>query len=618
MTKKQKNVLFRIITGAVLLILGYLLPVRELYKTIFFLGAYLIVGYDVLYGAARNMFGGNVFGEAFLMSVATIGAIIIGEYFEAVLVMWLYQLGELFQSYAVGKSRKSITALMDLRPDYANVMEDGQLVQTDPELIAPGMEIIVKAGEKVPLDGIVIEGNSFTDTSALTGESVPVEVTTGSEVLSGAVNMNGMLTVRVTKAYGESTAAKILDMVENVGGRKTKTEDFITKFARYYAPVVVIAALLLALIPPIFAGWDTLLTWVQRALSFLVVSCPCALVISVPLSYFGGIGGASKEGILIKGSNYLEALAKMKIAVFDKTGTLTKGTFRVTEMIPQNMEKAQLLEYATLAEWYSDHPISFSLKEAYGKEIDTARIEKTEEVAGMGVVVLADGKRIAAGNGTLMERENISYIEAEKPGTVVYVAVDGIFAGSILISDEIREDTKAAIAALKENGVERLIMLTGDTPAVAAYVAKEVGITEAYGGLLPMDKVEKVEALLESKENQKDMLAFVGDGINDAPVLTRADIGIAMGMGGRDAAIEAADVVLMRDEPRKIVKAMKISKKTSRIVKQNIVLALAVKAVALVLSALGIANMLIAVFADVGVMFLAVLNAIRSLRVKHL
>ena len=591
MTKKQKQNLIRIILSAALMAAALLIPMGQWVRFAFFFVAYAMVGYDVLWGAVRNIIGGEVFGEDFLMSIATIGAFAVGEYAEGVLVMLLYQIGELFQSYAVGKSRKSIVSLMDLRPDYANIMENGQLVQVDPDLIEVGQEIVVKAGEKVPLDGVVVEGSSYLDTAALTGESVPREVKAGSEVLSGAVNMNSMLTIRTTKLFGDSTAAKILDMVENVGGRKTKTEDFITKFARYYTPAVVAAAVLLALVPPFFAGWDTFSMWIHRALTFLVVSCPCALVISVPLSYFGGIGGASKEGILIKGSSYLEALSQMNVAVFDKTGTLTKGTFTVTEIVTTNgVTETQLLEYATLAEWYSDHPISISLKNAYGKEIDEARIANTEEISGKGVRVVADGVEILAGNDKLMKEFGVTHTSVQKPGTIVYIAVDGTYKGHILISDEIKENTKDAISALKEQGV-RTVMLTGDTEAVGEYVGKEIGIDEVYGNLLPMDKVDKVEGLLEQK-GDKGALAFVGDGINDAPVLTRADIGVAMGIAGRDAAIEAADVVLMQDDLAKLPKGMRISKRTSSIVKQNIAFALIVKAVTLVLSALSTARII--------------------------
>lgn len=617
MTKRQRQNLIRIILSAVLMAVALLVPMAEWLRFAIFFIAYAVVGYDVLWGALRNIIGGELFGEDFLMSIATIGAFAVGEYAEGVLVMLLYQIGELFQSYAVGKSRKSIVSLMDLRPDYANIMEDGTLTQIDPDLVEVGQEIVVKAGEKVPLDGVVVEGSSYLDTAALTGESVPREVKPGSEVLSGAVNMNSMLTIRTTKLFGESTAAKILDMVENVGGRKTKTEDFITKFARYYTPAVVAAAVLLAVIPPLFTGWDTFSMWLHRALTFLVVSCPCALVISVPLSYFGGIGGASKEGILIKGSSYLEALSQMNIAVFDKTGTLTKGTFTVTEIVPANgSSQTQILEYATLAEWYSDHPISASLKRAYGKEIEESRITSTEEISGKGVKVTADGTIILAGNAKLMQENDIAYTPATKPGTTVYVAVNGVYQGYILISDEIKDSTPSALAALKQQGV-RTVMLTGDTQAVGDYVAGEIGIDEVYGNLLPMDKVDKVEELLAQK-GSKGALAFVGDGINDAPVLTRADIGVAMGLAGRDAAIEAADVVLMQDDLAKLSKGMRISKRTSRIVKQNIAFALAVKAVTLVLSALGLTDMLVAVFADVGVMILAVLNALRTLRVKNI
>ena len=568
-----------------------------------------------MWKAVRNILHGEVFDENFLMSIATVGAMVIGEYSEGVAVMLFYQVGELFQSYAVNRSRQSITQLMDIRPDYANIEEDGGLRQVDPEEVRIGDIIVVKAGERVPLDGKVASGTSLLDTSALTGESVPREVVPGSDVISGCINTSGLLRIEVTREFQESTVAKILDLVENASSKKAKAENFITKFARYYTPVVVIAALLLAVIPPLFLGlaWGD---WVNRALIFLVISCPCALVISIPLSFFGGIGGASKCGILVKGSNYLEALADMTTIVFDKTGTLTKGVFKVTKLHPAGMKEEELLQYAALAESYSDHPISLSLKEAYGRKMDAERIGEVEEIPGHGVSAVVDGHRVLAGNLKLMKRMDIPYEECSAPGTVVYVAVDDKFAGSIVIADEVKEDAKTAIAALNAAGVRKTVMLTGDRREVGEEVASKLGLDQVYTELLPGDKVDKVEELLQNM-NGREQLAFVGDGINDAPVLSRADIGIAMGAMGSDAAIEAADIVLMDDEPSKIAVAVRIARKTLRIVRQNIVFALAVKAFFLILGAFGVANMWEAVFADVGVSVIAILNATRALRAEQ-
>ncbi|WP_408626299.1 heavy metal translocating P-type ATPase [Diplocloster modestus] len=576
---------------------------------------YLLIGGDVVWKAVRNILHGEVFDENFLMSIATVGAMVIGEYSEGVAVMLFYQVGELFQSYAVNRSRQSITQLMDIRPDYANIEEDGGLRQVDPEEVRIGDIIVVKAGERVPLDGKVASGTSLLDTSALTGESVPREVVPGSDVISGCINTSGLLRIEVTREFQESTVAKILDLVENASSKKAKAENFITKFARYYTPVVVIAALLLAVIPPLFLGlaWGD---WVNRALIFLVISCPCALVISIPLSFFGGIGGASKCGILVKGSNYLEALADMTTIVFDKTGTLTKGVFKVTKLHPAGMKEEELLQYAALAESYSDHPISLSLKEAYGRKMDAERIGEVEEIPGHGVSAVVDGHRVLAGNLKLMKRMDIPYEECSAPGTVVYVAVDDKFAGSIVIADEVKEDAKTAIAALNAAGVRKTVMLTGDRREVGEEVASKLGLDQVYTELLPGDKVDKVEELLQNM-NGREQLAFVGDGINDAPVLSRADIGIAMGAMGSDAAIEAADIVLMDDEPSKIAVAVRIARKTLRIVRQNIVFALAVKAFFLILGAFGVANMWEAVFADVGVSVIAILNATRALRAEQ-
>ena len=606
----------RIAVSAVLLIAAVLVPYQGLWRFALFLPAYFVIGWDVLWRAVRNIAHGQVFDENFLMALATVGAFCTGffgqgEYPEAVFVMLFYQVGELFQSYAVGKSRKSIASLMDIRPDYANVERDGKLLQVDPEEVAVGDTITVKAGEKIPLDGLVLEGSSLVNTSALTGESVPRQVRPGDSVISGCVNQNGLLRVQVTKAFGESTVQKILDLVENASSKKAKAENFITKFARYYTPVVVFCALALAVVPPLFVGnWTG---WVQKALIFLVVSCPCALVISVPLSFFGGIGGASRQGILVKGGNYLEVLADTELVVFDKTGTLTKGVFQVTAIHPEGVSQQELLELAALAESYSDHPISRSLKEAWGKALDTARVGQVEELSGRGVRAQVDGKEVWAGNGKLMEEIGLAYRPSGQVGTVVHVAAEGRYLGYILIADEVKPDAKEAIAALKAQGVKKTVLLTGDAKDVGEAVAQELGLDEAYTQLLPGDKVERVEALLQ-ETSPKGKLAFVGDGINDAPVLSRADIGIAMGALGSDAAIEAADLVLMDDKPSKIAKAMEISKRTLRIVRQNIVFALAVKLLVLMLTPFGLANLWEAVFADVGVMVLAILNASRALQ----
>lgn len=617
MTRKQKKMLVRIAVSAVLLIAAVLVPYQGLWRFALFLPAYFVIGWDVLWRAVRNIAHGQVFDENFLMALATVGAFCTGffgqgEYPEAVFVMLFYQVGELFQSYAVGKSRKSIASLMDIRPDYANVERDGKLLQVDPEEVAVGDTITVKAGEKIPLDGLVLEGSSLVNTSALTGESVPRQVRPGDSVISGCVNQNGLLRVQVTKAFGESTVQKILDLVENASSKKAKAENFITKFARYYTPVVVFCALALAVVPPLFVGGWT--GWVQKALIFLVVSCPCALVISVPLSFFGGIGGASRQGILVKGGNYLEVLADTELVVFDKTGTLTKGVFQVTAIHPEGVSQQELLELAALAESYSDHPISRSLKEAWGKALDTARVGQVEELSGRGVRAQVDGKEVWAGNGKLMEEIGLAYRPSGQVGTVVHVAAEGRYLGYILIADEVKPDAKEAIAALKAQGVKKTVLLTGDAKDVGEAVAQELGLDQAYTQLLPGDKVERVEALLQ-ETSPKGKLAFVGDGINDAPVLSRADIGIAMGALGSDAAIEAADLVLMDDKPSKIAKAMEISKRTLRIVRQNIVFALAVKLLVLMLTPFGLANLWEAVFADVGVMVLAILNASRALQV---
>ncbi len=618
MTKKQKKVLIRIIISAVLVLALQFIRVENPYvRLALFLIPYFIIGYDILRKAFLGIIHGKVFDENFLMAVATVGAILLGEYVEGTAVMLFYQVGELFQSYAVGKSRKNITELMDIRPDYANIEQDGKLTQVDPDEVAIGTVITVQPGEKIAIDGVVVEGTSSLNTSALTGESLPREVTIGSDVVSGCVNLSGVLRIRTTKEFGESTASKILDLVENSSMKKSRSENFITRFAKYYTPAVCFGALALAVLPPVInmlmsrpAHFDQ---WVIRALTTLVISCPCALVISIPLSFFGGIGGASSEGILVKGSNYLEALSKTKYLVCDKTGTLTKGVFEVTDVEAANgFSEEELLKMAVYAESYSNHPISKSLKEAYGKDIDAALVSDVEEISGHGVTAVVDGRKVAAGNGKLMRRLNISYAQPDKTGTQIHVAIDGKYAGHILISDIVKPNAKKAIADLKAAGVRKVIMLTGDERHVADAVAGELGVDVVKSELLPADKVTEVERLLEAK-GKKEKLAFVGDGINDAPVLSRADIGIAMGSLGSDAAIEAADIVLMDDDPAKIAKAMKISRKTLRIVHQNIVFALAVKFVCLALGAVGFVNMWWAIFADVGVMVLAVLNAIRVL-----
>lgn len=623
MTKKQKKVLYRIIIAAVLMLVLHFLPVKGYLRLGLYMIPYIVIGYDILRKAVLGIIHGEVFDENFLMAVATVGAIVLGEYTEGVAVMLFYQIGELFQAVAVGKSRRNITALMDIRPDYANIEnEDGSLEQVDPDDVEIGTVIVVQPGEKIPIDGIIIEGSSTLNTSALTGESIPREASEGMEVISGCVNMTGLLKIRTTKEFGESTVSKILDLVENSSMKKSRSENFISKFARYYTPAVCYSALVLALLPPVVnllmgnpANWST---WIIRALTFLVISCPCALVISIPLSFFGGIGAASACGILVKGSNYLEALSQTKYVVFDKTGTLTKGVFEVTERHPaEGFDAGELLHYAVYAESYSNHPISKSLKEAYGEELDRNRVENFEETGGYGVTAMVDGAKVAAGNSKLMKKLNIDCEQGTGTGTVIHVAVDDKYAGYILIADVEKEQSKAAIAALKASGVKKTIMLTGDSKAVADDVAGRLGLDEVHSELLPADKVEQVERLLKEK-NPADKLAFVGDGINDAPVLSRADIGIAMGALGSDAAIEAADIVLMDDNPEKIALAMRISRKCLRIVYENIVFALAVKAVCLILGACGIANMWVAIFADVGVMVLAVLNAIRCLSVKKM
>lgn len=610
MSHKQKKMLVRIIVSFALLITVRLIDFESWKNYLLYLIPYAVIGWDVLWRAVRNICHGQVFDENFLMTIATIGAFFTGECAEGVAVMLFYQIGELFQGYAVGKSRKSISSLMDIRPDYANIEINGQLVQTDPDEVSIGDIIVVKPGEKIPLDGVVIEGRSTVDTAALTGESLPREAETGSEVISGCINLNGLLKIKVIKEFGESTVSKILDLMENSGSKKAKAENFITKFAKYYTPCVVIGALMLAVIPSLISGdWAN---WIHRALIFLVISCPCALVISVPLSFFGGIGGASRCGILVKGGNYLEALSKAEIMVFDKTGTLTKGVFNVTAVHPEKYSEADLLEFAAMAESYSDHPISRSLKKAYGKPIDNIRISMTEELSGRGVRAEIDGKIICAGNSKLMDETGAKWHACHSIGTIVHVAVDGIYAGHIVISDEIKEGSAKAIKQLKAQGISKTIMLTGDSKEVGESIGKQLGIDLVYTQLLPSDKVEKVEQLLDEK-TEKGKLVFAGDGINDAPVLSRADIGVAMGAMGSDAAIEAADIVLMDDNPEKIPLAMGIAKRTLRIVHQNIVFALAVKAVVLALGAMGIANMWAAVFADVGVSVIAILNAMRAL-----
>ncbi len=622
MTKKQKKVLIRIIVSAILLIVCCLMPFTNSYvKFIAFMVPYFVIGYDILKKAVLGIIHGEVFDENFLMAVATVGAIALSDYKEGTAVMLFYQIGELFQSYAVGKSRRNISQLMDIRPDYANIEEDGKLKQVDPDEVAIGTIITVQPGEKVPLDGTVVEGSASLNTSALTGESLPREVKEGDDVISGCVNMSGVLRIRTTKEFGESTVSKILELVENSSMKKSRSENFITRFARYYTPAVCYGALALAILPPVInlisgnpANWSQ---WVIRALTTLVISCPCALVISIPLSFFGGIGGASAKGILVKGSVYLEELAHAKYVVCDKTGTLTKGVFEVTDTEPAgDFDKETLLEMAAYAENYSNHPISKSLKQAYGKEIDASRVSDIEEISGHGITATVGGKKVAVGNRKLMKKLEISYTEPTKVGTEVHVAIDGVYAGYILISDVIKPNAKKAVADLKQAGVEHVIMLTGDAKRVADSVAQELGLDEVKSELLPADKVKEVENLLETK-GKKEVLAFVGDGINDAPVLSRADLGIAMGAMGSDAAIEAADIVLMDDDPAKIATAMKISRKTIRIVHQNIVFALAVKALCLFFGAIGFVNMWWAIFADVGVMIIAVINATRALKHKE-
>lgn len=620
MNKKQKKMLIRIIVAAILVVAFSLLPIEGYVKFGLFMIPYLVIGYDILKKAGKGIMNRQVFDENFLMAVATVGAILLGDYKEGVSVMLFYQIGELFQSYAVGKSRRNISDLMDIRPDYANIEKDGKLEQVDPDEVEIGSIIVVQPGEKVPIDGIVVEGSSTLNTSALTGESVPQDAKCGDEIVSGCINMSGVLKIQTTKEFGESTVSKILDLVENASSQKSRSENFISKFAKYYTPAVCYGAVALAVLPPLvrmlFMGlspeWGD---WIYRALTFLVISCPCALVISIPLSFFAGIGGASKAGVLVKGSNYLETLSQTKYVVFDKTGTMTQGVFEVSGVHHNEMEEAKLLEYAVLAECSSSHPISKSLQKAYGKEIDRSRVTDIEEISGNGVTAKVDGVSVAAGNEKLMEKLGIEFVACSHVGTVVHMAVDGKYAGHILISDTVKPHAKQAIKELKKCGVKKTIMLTGDRKNVADYVAKDLGIQEVYSELLPGDKVSKVEALLANK-TEKEKLAFVGDGINDAPVLSRADVGIAMGAMGSDAAIEAADIVLMDDDPLKIATAIHIARKCIRIVYENIYFAIGIKLICLLLGALGIANMWMAIFADVGVMVIAVLNAIRALFVK--
>ncbi len=628
MNKKQKKMLARILTAAVLMVGLHFVPVEGWLRFVLYLIPYLVIGYDILIKALKGIKNRQVFDESFLMAVATIGAIALalyeksGDYTEAIAVMLFYQIGEWFQSYAVGRSRRSISELMDIRPDYANIERDGKLEKTDPDEVEIGSVIVVQPGEKVPIDGIVTEGSSSLNTSALTGESLPREVKSGDEIISGCINMSGVLKIRTTKEFGESTVSRILDLVENATSRKSRSEDFISRFARIYTPAVCLAALALAFVPPLVRmlgmglapDWES---WIYRALTFLVISCPCALVISIPLSFFAGIGGASNAGVLVKGSNYLEILSQTRIVVFDKTGTLTQGVFEVSGVHHNEMENEKLIEYAALAESASSHPISKSLQKAYGKEIDRSRVTDIQEISGKGVVAVVDGRSVAAGNDKLMKHLGIPYISCRSAGTIIHMAIDGAYAGHIVISDVVKPHSQEAIQALKKAGVRKTVMLTGDAGKVADQVAASLGLDEVYSELLPGDKVEKVEALLKSKP-ETAKLAFVGDGINDAPVLGRADIGIAMGAMGSDAAIEAADVVLMDDDPMQIAKAIKISRKCLGIVYQNIVFAIGIKLICLALGALGIANMWLAIFADVGVMILAVLNAIRALFVKNL
>lgn len=631
MSRKQKNMLVRIIVTAVLFaglfVFEKFVPITSrILRLAVYMMPYLVISYDILKKAFKGIIKGQVFDENFLMAVASVGAVAIavyenGSYNEAVAVMLFYQIGELFQSYAVGKSRRSISELMDIRPDYANIEVDGKIEQVDPDEVEVGSIIVVSAGEKIPIDGVIVEGSTTLDTSSLTGESVPRNAKENDEVISGCINLTGTVRIRTTKPFGESTVSKILDLVENSSSKKSKSEQFISKFARIYTPAVCGGALALALIPPVVSliiGKEAMwLTWIYRALTFLVISCPCGLVISIPLSFFAGIGGASKEGVLVKGSNYLETLSKTKIVVFDKTGTMTKGKFEVTEIAPIGIDRDELLRLTAYAESYSSHPISRSIKDAYGKEIDASKISDVNEISGNGVLAVVDGKKVAAGNSKLMDKLGVEYTACDKVGTVVYVAVDGKYCGYILISDALKPTSVSAVKAMKDCGVRKTVMLTGDSKKVADAVAKELGADEVYSELLPADKVSQVERLLADK-GEKEKLAFVGDGINDAPVLSRADIGIAMGALGSDAAIEAADIVLMDDDPMKISKAIKISSKCLRIVNENIYFALGVKALCLILGAVGIANMWVAIFADVGVMVIAVLNAIRALSVKKL
>ena len=623
MNKKQKRMLYRVLIAAACIIIievvTRLVQLPTWVRFLLYMVPYFTVGYDILWKAVKGIKNRQVFDENFLMAVATVGAILIGEYVEGVAVMLFYQIGELFQSYAVGKSRRSIGELMDIRPDIANLeTEEGGIEEVDPDDVEIGSVIVVRPGEKIPIDGVIISGQSALDTSALTGESVPRTVREGDEVLSGTINAHGLLRIRTTKEFGESTASKILELVENASSRKSKSENFISKFARYYTPAVCFGALALALLPPVvrlILGMEPLWSqWVFRALTFLVISCPCALVISIPLSFFAGIGGASRAGVLVKGSCYLEALAKARVMVFDKTGTLTKGVFEVTKVMPENLTESQLVEQAALAESFSSHPIAVSLREAYGKETAAGRVENVEEIGGEGLISVVDGRKVAVGNQKLMKRVGAKAKEQDHPGTVVYTAIEGIYHGAILISDKIKETSKEAIRRLKKAGISRTVMLTGDRERAAKAIAGELGIEEVHAELLPEEKVERVEQLL----NQGQVLAFVGDGINDAPVLTRADIGIAMGALGSDAAIEAADIVLMDDDPLKIAKAIAIARKCMRIVYENIIFAIGVKLICLALGAFGIAGMWLAIFADVGVMVIAVLNAIRALRVKNL
>ena len=622
MNKKQKKMLTRIIIAFALIVVLSLLPIDGYLEFALYMIPYLVIGYDILKKAFKGIRNKQVFDENFLMAVATIGAILLRDYKEGTAVMLFYQIGELFQSYAVGKSRRNISELMDIRPDYANIEKDGKLEKVDPDEVEIGSVIVVQPGEKVPIDGVILEGTTTLNTSALTGESLPRNAKPGDEIISGCINMTGVLKIRTTKEFGESTVSKILELVENSSSRKSKSENFISKFARYYTPAVCYGALALAILPPLVSmgilhtapQWGQ---WIYRALTFLVISCPCALVISIPLSFFAGIGGASNAGVLVKGSNYLETLAQTKYVVFDKTGTLTKGVFEVAGVHHNTMEQEKILEYAALAESFSTHPISRSLKNAYGKEIDQNRVTEVEEISGNGVTAKVDGISVAVGNTKLMKRIGVEAVECHEVGTVIHVAIDGAYAGHILISDVPKPTSKDAIADLKQNGIKETVMLTGDIDRVAQQVAKELGVDRVYSELLPADKVSRVEELLAGK-NGKEKLAFVGDGINDAPVLSRADIGIAMGALGSDAAIEAADVVLMDDDPMKIVKAIRIAKKCMRIVYENIYFAIGIKVICLILGALGIANMWVAIFADVGVMVLAVLNAIRTLFVKKL